>query len=101
MIEDRTLWAKLLTAHLRELADARRELAEIDKAVLAVKAEVGEDQKWRQDQLTLVRTRELQEDRVDLALDIRLHEDAVSIIRLYIEVGLPHLPELVPPPRVD
>ena len=97
-------WHNLLVAHLIELAGLRREHAEIQKAVLAARAEVssvGAEHKWRQDSAVLIHTRELREEELDVATSIQLHEVAIDAIKLFIETSVPHDVSLEPPPRLD
>lgn len=97
-------WHPLIIGHVRELASLRRELAEIQKAILQTRSEVaanGSDTKWRQDSAMAYHTRGLREEEVDVATSIKLHEDAVTIIRMFVEMDIAHDAALEPPPDLD
>lgn len=97
MDTDASLWARELVHHLNELVELRRDMGEVDKAVLGAKSSVREGAKWQQDQTVLVNTMEFQEELIDLRTRIRLHEEMVAALHLYIRSAVPFLPELVPP----
>lgn len=98
------MWPELLVAHLVELNELREERAQVDGAILRIRADratVGHKQRWEQDRDVLFHSADLREELLGLDTSIAAHEAAVATITLFIKAGVPYSESLIPPPILD
>jgi hypothetical protein len=93
-------WVPHLLDRVREIASLTRELALLEVAEIEARADTllrsQSDTLGAKDNEVKVNTSAFRAEQVELKAQIRGHELGLETIRLFIELGLPYSPELIP-----
>lgn len=101
--ESRAEWAAHLSSALHALNRSRRELAEVDRAVLDARASVlpSNEPKWRYDEAVRAATHDLQLERIHVAAEVQMLADRVDAIKLLLSADVPFASNLLPVDPLD
>lgn len=96
--DDRAQWAAHLSSALDALNRSRRELAEMDRAILDVRANVhpSDEPKWRYDEAVRAATHDLQLERIHVVTEVQMLADRVDAIKLLLSADVPFASNLLP-----